>query len=174
LHVFNFEVSMTRATARLAAALIAAALAAPALAQATAPEARRDAVFAQMLAAPADPVLMLEYARLSVRLRDFEAAASTLERLLDLQPDNAAARLELATAYFALGAYEVAEYHRPISSKRPPATATKRRPARIPTRSPDASPSAGARHAGATRTGVSRPRSWTGGSTWAGRTRTNG
>jgi hypothetical protein len=64
-----------------------------------------------MLAAPADRALMLEYARLSVRLRDFEAAAATLERFLDLDPDNAEARVELATAYFALGAYEVAEYH---------------------------------------------------------------
>jgi hypothetical protein len=104
---------MTRAKARIAAFLLAAACAipAPAAAQATNLQAQRDAVFAQMLVSPADRALMLEYARLSVRLRDFEAAAGTLERFLDLDPGNAAARVELATAYFALGAYEVAEYH---------------------------------------------------------------
>jgi hypothetical protein len=43
--------------------------------------------------------------------RDFEAAAATLERLIDLEPANATARLELATAYFAMGNYPLAEYH---------------------------------------------------------------
>lgn len=104
---------MTRATARLAAVFMAISWTLPGLAtaQAAGLEAERDAVFARMLAAPADAALMRDYARLSVRLRDFEAAAATLERFLDLDPGNAAARLELATAYFALGAYEVAEYH---------------------------------------------------------------
>jgi tetratricopeptide (TPR) repeat protein len=43
--------------------------------------------------------------------RDFEAAAATLERLIDLEPANATARLELATAYFAMGNYPLAEFH---------------------------------------------------------------
>jgi hypothetical protein len=68
-------------------------------------------VFQQMLADPANRQLMRDYARLSVQMRDFEAAASTLERLIDLEPDNSAARVELAVAYFALGSYAVAEYH---------------------------------------------------------------
>jgi DNA-binding SARP family transcriptional activator len=54
---------------------------------------------------------MAQYARLSIQLRDFEAAAATLERLIDLEPANATARLELATAYFAMGNYPLAEYH---------------------------------------------------------------
>jgi DNA-binding SARP family transcriptional activator len=40
-----------------------------------------------------------------------EAAAATLERLIDLEPANATARLELATAYFAMGNYPLAEFH---------------------------------------------------------------
>jgi tetratricopeptide (TPR) repeat protein len=108
-----FEAAMTRAKVRFATLLLATACLFPvtALAQDARLETQRAAVFAQLLNAPADRALMLDYARLSVRLRDFEAAAATLERFLDLEPDNAAARLELATAYFALGAYEVAEYH---------------------------------------------------------------
>jgi Flp pilus assembly protein TadD len=74
-------------------------------------EAERAAVFARMLDAPADRSLMAAYAQLSIQLRDYEAAAATLERLIDLEPANATARLELATAYFAMGNYPLAEYH---------------------------------------------------------------
>lgn len=104
---------MTSIRTRIAAALFATTMVAPAIAtaQSATPESQRQAVFAQMLASPADRALMLQYARLSVQVRDFEAAAATLERILDLEPGNAAARVELATAYFALGSYEVAEYH---------------------------------------------------------------
>lgn len=92
---------------------LAAALAMPQPAQAQSGdlETRRQAVFAQLLAAPADRALMLEYARLSNRLRDFEAAAATLERFVDLEPGDVGARVELAIAYFSLGAYGVARYH---------------------------------------------------------------
>ncbi|WP_224814396.1 tetratricopeptide repeat protein [Hasllibacter sp. MH4015] len=86
-------------------------LGAPALAQDAALAAQRAAVFQQMLSDPANRTLMRDYARLSVQMRDFEAAAATLERLVDLEPTNSAARVELAIAYFALGSYEVAEYH---------------------------------------------------------------
>ncbi len=54
---------------------------------------------------------MLEYARLSVAERDYESAVATLERLIDIAPDAQEARYELALAYFALGANEVARYH---------------------------------------------------------------
>lgn len=93
---------------------IAAALcliAAPAAAQTATLAAQRQAVFEQMLGDPANRDLMRQYAQLSVRMRDFEAAAATLERLIDLEPTNTAARVELAIAYFALGSYAVAEYH---------------------------------------------------------------
>lgn len=87
------------------------ALPGSATAQAAGIEQQRQAVFQQMLANPTDRALMTEYARLSVELRDFEAAAATLERLVDLEPGNAAARVELAIAYFSLGNYDLAEYH---------------------------------------------------------------
>lgn len=86
-------------------------ISAPLAAQTAAADTQRQAVFQQMLADPANRQLMRDYARLSVQARDFEAAAATLERLVDLEPNNTAARVELAVAYFALGSYAVAEYH---------------------------------------------------------------
>ena len=74
-------------------------------------DAQRQVIFQQMLTDPANRQLMRDYARLSVQMRDFEGAAATLERLLDLEPENTTARVELAIAYFALGSYAVAEYH---------------------------------------------------------------
>ncbi|MEL6677981.1 MAG: hypothetical protein AAFQ51_04680 [Pseudomonadota bacterium] len=73
--------------------------------------AQRDAVFLRMLEDPANTDLMAEYARLSVALRDYEAVASTLERLLDQGGGSPALRYELGIAYFALGSYELAEHH---------------------------------------------------------------
>lgn len=87
------------------------ALPGTASAQSSSLERQRQAVFAQLLGAPTDRALMLQYARLSVQMRDFEAAAATLERFVDLEPGNVGARTELAIAYFALGAYDVARYH---------------------------------------------------------------
>lgn len=72
---------------------------------------QRSAAFQRMFADPANIEHMRSYARLSVALRDHEAAAATLERLLDIEPSNAAARLELAAAYFALGSYALAQFH---------------------------------------------------------------
>lgn len=80
----------------------------PALAQETID--RSDA-FNAVLANPGDPAAMLTYARASVADRDYEAAVSTLERLLDFEPNHSAARYELAVAYFALGSYEISRFH---------------------------------------------------------------
>ena len=73
-------------TTLLATAAAFAFLSAPLAAQDV--SATRDAVFQQMLADPSNREIMSEYARLSVQLRDFEAAAATLERLVDLDPAN--------------------------------------------------------------------------------------
>ena len=89
----------------LAAVLCAAA---PGLPQAQ--DARAE-VFQRLLNDPGNVDLMLEYAKLSVDSRDFEAAIGTLERLVDLDPAHQEARLELALAYFAIGVNDVAEYH---------------------------------------------------------------
>lgn len=95
----------------LASVAALALITSPLAAQSTNLDPQRQAIFQQMLADPSNRQLMSEYARLSVQARDFEAAAATLERLVDLEPRNTAARVELAIAYFALGSYAVAEYH---------------------------------------------------------------
>jgi len=71
----------------------------------------RSQAFEAVLANPSDPDAMLAYARAAVADRDYEAAISTLERLLDFEPNRAAARYELAVAYFALGSFDVARFH---------------------------------------------------------------
>lgn len=93
----------------LASAAALTLMSAPLAAQTA--DAQRQAVYQQMLADPGNRSLMQDYARLSVQARDFEAAAATLERLIDQDPENVSARVELAVAYFALGSYAVAEYH---------------------------------------------------------------
>lgn len=72
---------------------------------------QRSAAFQRMFDDPTNVEHMRSYARLSVALRDHESAAATLERLIDIEPSNAAARLELAAAYFALGSYALAQFH---------------------------------------------------------------
>lgn len=96
--------------------LALAILASPVSAQTV--SSNREEIFEAMLADPANEALMREYARLSVEERDYEAAASTLERLVDIAPDAQEARYELALAYFALGANEVARYHLDIYKSR--------------------------------------------------------
>ena len=71
----------------------------------------RQAAFEAMFANPGDVAAMLRYAGLAAEERAFEDAASTLERVLDRDPGNLAARLDLAIAYYALGVYGLAEYH---------------------------------------------------------------
>ena len=61
---------------------------------------------------------MLAYARAAVAEDDYEAAISTLERLVDLDPAAQEARYELALAYFALGSNELAQYHLDIYEER--------------------------------------------------------
>jgi tetratricopeptide (TPR) repeat protein len=70
--------------------------------------ARRGALFTQMMAQPANIELAFEYAALSSRAGDIEAAISTLERMLIFAPDLARLKLELGALYFRLGSYETA------------------------------------------------------------------
>ena len=91
---------------------------APAVAQADpATRAAQEAAFQRMYAAPTDPQASLDYARLSVALRDCEAAAAALERLVAIEPRNIAARQQLALAYFALGSNAMAERQMQIVAK---------------------------------------------------------
>jgi tetratricopeptide (TPR) repeat protein len=78
------------------------------LAQSSA-DARRNALFQDMLANPADLDVAFEYARLAAEAGDLEGAISTLERMLIFAPGLARLQLELGVLYFRLGAYETAE-----------------------------------------------------------------
>ncbi|MEM6623435.1 MAG: tetratricopeptide repeat protein [Pseudomonadota bacterium] len=73
--------------------------------------AEQSDLFDRMLAAPDDLDLMFEYAQLSIRLQDFEAAISTLERMLIYRQDLPRVRLELGVAYFNLGSYAAAQLY---------------------------------------------------------------
>ena len=68
----------------------------------------RQELFDALFQKPDARDLMLRYARRVASEGDFEAAVATLERLVDLEPANQEARLELARAYFALGQNAVA------------------------------------------------------------------
>ncbi len=94
----------------LLAAFIAAGAGTQAAAQTRGTGAQQSA-FARVYAAPQNPAALLAYAKASAEIRDFEAVAVALERLLALQPANIAARKQLALAYFALGSNALAEMH---------------------------------------------------------------
>lgn len=69
---------------------------------------RRRQLFPRMMADPANLDIAFEYAALSSRAGDVEAAVSTLERMLIYAPDVPRLRLELGVLYFRLGSYELA------------------------------------------------------------------
>lgn len=73
--------------------------------------ARQEALFAAMLQTPDDLDLMFDHALVSIALRDYEAAITTLERMLIFNPALGRAKVELGAAYFRLGAYENARYY---------------------------------------------------------------
>lgn len=92
--------------------LLAAAVVHPAVAQ------TREQAFAAMMADPNNPDHMLRFARLAIEDGDYESALATLERFVDIYPEDQDARFELAAAYFALGADEAALYHIQIYQRR--------------------------------------------------------
>jgi tetratricopeptide (TPR) repeat protein len=69
------------------------------------------AQFAEMFEKPDDLDLMFKYALTSIRLLDFEAAISTLERILIFNPDLPQVRTELGASYFRVGSYPVARHY---------------------------------------------------------------
>ncbi|MGD1926753.1 MAG: tetratricopeptide repeat protein [Paracoccaceae bacterium] len=72
---------------------------------------QQNELFQQLLNEPDNIDLMFTYARVSIALEDYEAAISTLERLLIYRQDIPQVRIELAVAYFQLGSYEVAKVY---------------------------------------------------------------
>ncbi len=72
-------------------------------------EARRTQLFQLMLAQPANLDLAFEYAALSERLGDLEAAISTLERMLIFAPGLPRLQFELGVLYYRLGSWNTAK-----------------------------------------------------------------
>ena len=71
--------------------------------------ANQTALFNEMRGDPQNLDAMFAYAAVSSRLEDYEAAISTLERMLIFNADLPRVRLELGSLYFRIGAYSVAE-----------------------------------------------------------------
>ena len=87
------------------------AIAGPAVAQqpTTAdPRAAYDAAFRDTLKKPSDPRTLVRFAELAVQVGDLEGAISALERLLLINGDQPAVKLELGVLYYRLGSYEAA------------------------------------------------------------------
>lgn len=71
-------------------------------------EARRQAIFEQILRDPANLDLSFEYAALSTQAGDFEGAITAMERMLIFAPGLPRIQLELGVLYFRLGSFAVA------------------------------------------------------------------
>ncbi len=67
--------------------------------------------FQEMFDQPEDLELMFAYALTSIQLKDFEAAISTLDRMLIFNPALVRVRLELAASYFRIGSYPIARHY---------------------------------------------------------------
>ena len=72
-------------------------------------QAQYNQLFAQMLQHPTDLDLMFSFAAVATRLGNYEAAISTLERMLLLTPDLPRVKLELGELYFHIRSYAVAQ-----------------------------------------------------------------
>jgi tetratricopeptide (TPR) repeat protein len=85
-------------------------------------EARKEALFQQMLRNPADLDATFAYADVSARLGDYEAAVSALERMLLFNPNLPRVQLELGALYFRMGSYDIArDYFAKAAAANPPA-----------------------------------------------------
>jgi tetratricopeptide (TPR) repeat protein len=70
-------------------------------------EDRRQALLRLMFQDPSNLDVAFEYAALSSQVGDYEAAVSTLERMLIFAPNTPRLQLELGILYYRLGSYEV-------------------------------------------------------------------
>ena len=71
-------------------------------------EAQKNALFQQMLNNPANLDIAFSYADVATQLGDYEAAVSTLERMLLFNPNLPRVQLELGVLYFRMGSFELA------------------------------------------------------------------
>jgi hypothetical protein len=84
-------------------------------------EARKEALFQEMLRNPANLDVAFAYADVAARLGDYEAAVSALERMLLFNPNLPRVDLELGALYFRMGSYSVArDYFERAAAANPP------------------------------------------------------
>ncbi len=72
---------------------------------------KQEALFERMLDEPANLDIAFEYAAVSARLGDYEAAITALERMLLFAPGLARVQLELGVMYYRLESYNTARHH---------------------------------------------------------------
>lgn len=108
----SYTTRMLAAGAALAAGLTGgAALAQVSPSEEAALRAEQQEQFAAMFEAPDDVSLMFQYAVTSIRLQDYEAAITTLERILIYNPNLPRVKTELGASYFRIGSYPVAKFY---------------------------------------------------------------
>jgi tetratricopeptide (TPR) repeat protein len=106
--------------------------AAPAMADDAVPdkaslEAKKAALFQQMLRDPSNLDVTFAYADVAAQLGDNEAAVAALERMLLFNPNLPRVDLELGVLYFRMGSYEAAQsYFDKAKSFNPPPEVTER------------------------------------------------
>ena len=85
-------------------------------------EAKKAALFQQMLADPANLDVTFAYAETAAQLGDNEAAVSALERMLLFNPDLPRVDLELGALYFRMGSFEMAQsyFEKALAANPPP------------------------------------------------------
>jgi Tetratricopeptide repeat len=86
-------------------------------------EAKKSALFQQMLRNPANLDVAFAYADVSAQLGDYEAAVSALERMLLFNPNLPRVQLELGALYFRMGSYDLARayFDKALAAHPPPA-----------------------------------------------------
>lgn len=90
-------------------------------------EQKKDQLFQQMLANPANLDVAFAYADVSAQLGDNEAAVSALEQMLLFNPNLPRVDLELGALYFRMGSFEVAQsYFQKAAAAHPPPDVQKR------------------------------------------------
>ncbi len=90
-------------------------------------EQKKDQLFQQMLANPANLDVAFAYADISAQLGDNEGAVSALEQMLLFNPNLPRVDLELGALYFRMGSFEVAQsYFEKAAAAHPPPEVQKR------------------------------------------------
>jgi len=84
-------------------------------------QAKKDTLFQQMLRDPGNLDVSFDYADVSARLGNNEAAVSALERMLLFNPNLPRVDLELGALYFRMGSFEIARsYFEKAAAANPP------------------------------------------------------